>query len=100
MRKWRSIGFDQVKLMLLSCLCFNEEISQLQLRRHILKSNGFLMTMRPGKEGIDTDMLGKFMLHRIGVAASQEIPKSANNHRSHTISVVVARAQSSAFVLE
>jgi len=36
-----------------------------------------------------------------GVGASQEIPKSANNHRSHTISeVVVASARSSASVLE
>ena len=39
--------------------------------------------------------------HRRGVATSQEMPKSANNHRSHTISaVVVARARSSASVLE
>jgi hypothetical protein len=35
------------------------------------------------------------------VATSQEIPKSANNQRSHTISaVVVANARSSASVLE
>jgi hypothetical protein len=39
--------------------------------------------------------------HRRDVAASQEIPKSANNHRSHTISAVaVASARSSASVLE
>ena len=39
--------------------------------------------------------------HRRGVATSQEMPKSANNHRSHTISaVVVASARSSASVLE
>ena len=39
--------------------------------------------------------------HRRGVATSQEIPKSANNQRSHTISVVVvARARISASVLE
>ena len=38
---------------------------------------------------------------RRGVATSQEIPKSANNHRSHTISeVVVASARSSASILE
>jgi hypothetical protein len=38
---------------------------------------------------------------RRGVTTSQEMPKSANNHRSHTISaVVVARARSSASVLE
>jgi hypothetical protein len=50
--------------------------------------------MRLSKEGIDNNMFGKFMLHRIignldgscvlsqrrGVAASQGMPKSANNH--------------------
>ena len=51
--------------MLLSSLCFSEEIIQLQLIRHISKSNGLLMTMRPSKEGINTNMFSKFMLHRI-----------------------------------
>jgi len=38
---------------------------------------------------------------RRGVGVSQEIPKSASNHRSHTISeVVVASARSSASVLD
>ena len=38
---------------------------------------------------------------RRGVGASQEIPKSANNHHSHTISkVAVANAQSSASALD
>jgi len=38
---------------------------------------------------------------RRGVGPSQEIPKSANNHRNHIISeVVVARARSSASVLD
>jgi hypothetical protein len=39
--------------------------------------------------------------HRRGIRASQEIPKSASNHRNHTTStVVVANAQSSASVLD
>ena len=39
--------------------------------------------------------------HRRGVGASQGIPKSANNHRNHTIyEVVVANARSSASVLD
>jgi len=38
---------------------------------------------------------------RRGVGVSQEIPRSASNHRSHTIyEVVVASARSSAFVLD
>jgi hypothetical protein len=103
-----------VKPMLLSSLCFSKKVSQLQLRGHILERDSLLLTMRPSKEGIHTNMLCKFMLHRIignlyapvlsqrrGVATSQETPKSANNHRSQTISaVVVARARSSASVLE
>jgi len=54
-----------VKPMLLSSLCFSEEVSQLQLRRHILERNSFLLIVRPSKEGIHTNMLCKFMLHRI-----------------------------------
>ena len=54
-----------MKPMLLSSLCLSEEISQLQLRRYISKSNGLLMTMRPSKEDINTNMFSKFMLHRI-----------------------------------
>ena len=37
---------------------------------------------------------------RRGVGASQEIPKSDNKHRRHTISKVVANAQSSASALD
>jgi hypothetical protein len=37
--------------MLLSSLCYSEKVSQLQLWRHILERNSFLMTMRPSKEG-------------------------------------------------
>ena len=44
---------------------------------------------------------GSSVITRRGVATSQKIPKTANNHRSHTISkVVVASARSSASVLE
>ena len=54
-----------MKPMLLSILRLSKEVSQLQLGWHILKSNGMLITMIPSKESINTDMLGKFMLHRI-----------------------------------
>ena len=63
------------------------------------------MPMRVGEEGINTDMLDKFMFHRIignlRCGAPQEILKSASNHRSHIISaMVVASARSFASVLE
>ena len=51
--------------MLLSSLCFSEEICQLQFGRHILKINCFLMTMRPSKGSINTDILCKLMFHGI-----------------------------------
>jgi hypothetical protein len=102
--------------MLLSSLRFSEEVGQLQLGWHILKNNGMLITMKPSKESIDTNnetihitsftgslaiYIAPVLSHRRGVAASQEIPKSANNHQSHMISkVVVASARSSASVLE
>jgi hypothetical protein len=54
-----------MKSMMLSSLCFGEEISKLQFGRHILKSNSFLMTMRPCKGGVNTDMFSEFMLDRI-----------------------------------
>jgi hypothetical protein len=51
-----------VKLVLLSSPCFSEEMNQMKLRRN---SFSFLMTIRPSKEGINTNMLGQFMLYRI-----------------------------------
>jgi hypothetical protein len=45
--------------------------------------------------------MAPILSHRRGVGASQEIPKSSNNHQSQTIyAVVVANARSSAFVLD
>ncbi|ONM26055.1 CW-type Zinc Finger [Zea mays] len=86
-------------------------MNQMKLRRN---SFSFVMTIRPSKEGINTNMLvsscfigllviwmAPVLSHRRGVEASQEIPKSANNHRSHMISaIVVSRALSSASILE
>jgi hypothetical protein len=51
--------------MLLSSLCFSKKVGQLQLCRHILEKNSFLLTMRLSKGGIHTNMLCKFMLHMI-----------------------------------
>jgi hypothetical protein len=51
--------------MFLLSLYFSEEVGQMQLGWHILKSNGMLIKIRPSKESIDINMLGKFMLHRI-----------------------------------
>jgi hypothetical protein len=53
------------------------------------------------RDRIISNLYGSCTVHRRGIRASQEIPKSASNHRNHTTSaVVVVNAQSSASVLD
>ena len=47
------------------CLCLCEEVRQLKLGRHILKSHNLIMHLRSHVGSINIDVLGEFMLHRI-----------------------------------
>jgi hypothetical protein len=51
--------------MLRSDLGLREEISQLQLGRHILKSEDLILHSSAYKEGINTYVFGELMLHWI-----------------------------------
>jgi hypothetical protein len=51
--------------MLRSGLGLHEEICQLQLGRHILKSEDLILHSSAHKEGINTYVFGELMLHRI-----------------------------------
>jgi formate/nitrite transporter FocA (FNT family) len=59
------VEFEHMEPMLLSSLCFSKEICHLQFGRHILKSNRVLVTVRLSEGSINTNMLCKFMLHRV-----------------------------------
>jgi hypothetical protein len=51
--------------MLRSGLGLREEICQLQLGRHILKSENLILHSSAHKEGINTYVFGELMLHQI-----------------------------------
>jgi hypothetical protein len=57
------VGFGRQQLR--SGLGLREEICQLQLGRHILKSENLILHSSAHKEGINTDVFGDLMLHRI-----------------------------------
>jgi hypothetical protein len=57
--------FGEVKLMMNTSLSLREEIYQLKLRRHKLKSNNTIMNLWSRKMSINTNMLSKLMLYRI-----------------------------------
>jgi hypothetical protein len=75
--------------MMSTSLSLREEICQLELRRHILKSDNTILNLRSCKMSINTNMLSKLMLYRSrailialvlsykrGVGIETETPKS------------------------
>jgi hypothetical protein len=57
--------FEEKEAMLRSSLGLREEIRQLQLGRHILKSENRILHNSAHKGGINTYVFGELMLHRI-----------------------------------
>jgi hypothetical protein len=58
--------------MLCSGLGLREEICQLQLGRHVPKSEDLILHSSAHKEGINTYVFGELMLHRISRNADSE----------------------------
>jgi hypothetical protein len=50
--------------MLSSCLGLCEEVNQLKLRRHIVKSKDIIVQLCLSARRINNDMLGELMLHQ------------------------------------
>jgi len=102
-----------MKLMLFSSLGLGGEICKLKFGSCVLKINSRLLAMGWYKGGTNTNVLSELMLDRIvGNLNSTSVvttensrintskPKISKNQQSQIISVVVARAHSSASVLD
>ena len=71
--------FGQEKAVLCPCLSFRQKISKLKLRGHILKDHSPLLHLRTHVGGINTDVLGELMLHRI--TGNAERPSAVGEQR-------------------